>query len=219
MVVFLDGLNDFCFQDGQPSSWQTLATFFNDSNERYSQQAAGYGIVTHWDKLIDFVRTLPLMRLTDAAMTRALGDPVPSYVGVKEAVREEPEPEATLRSVINRYVNNMRQVKSVAEAYGIATVFVWQPIPTYNYDLKHHIFNPDQLGCHVNSKYGYPMMRDSGAAAALGKSFVWAADMQKSLAEPLYVDAFHYTAPMSRKLAEFINATVHERGLAKAVSK
>jgi hypothetical protein len=43
--------------------------------------------------------------------------------------------------------------------------------------------------------------------------------MQKSLAEPLYVDAFHYTAPMSRKLAEFINTTVHDRGLAKAGSK
>jgi lysophospholipase L1-like esterase len=217
MVVFLDGLNDFCFHDGQPSSWQSLETFFNDTNERYKKQTAGYGVVTQWEKLVDFVRTMPLMRLTVAVMERSLGDPIPVYVDAKEAVREVPEPDVTLRAVINRYINNMRQVKSVADAYGIATVFVWQPIPTYNYDLKHHVFNPDRLGCHVNSKFGYPMMRESGDISPLGKSFVWAADIQKDLAEPLYIDAFHYTAPMSRRLAEFINAAVRDRGLVKSV--
>lgn len=219
MVVFLDGLNDFCFHDGQPSGWRTLAAFFNDTNERYQRQVAGHGIVTKWENLVDFIRTLPLMRVMHAAADRVFGEPIPQYRRPVEPAREAPEPEATLRTVIARYVSNMLQVKAVAEAFGIVPVFVWQPIPTYNYDLRYHVFNPDRLGCHVNSKVGYPMMRDSDAVRPLGQSFVWAADIQKDLAEPLYVDAFHYTAPMSRRLAQLIHAAVRERGLIKADRK
>jgi lysophospholipase L1-like esterase len=219
MVVFMDGLNDFCFNDGQPSSWQTLATFFNDTNGRYQREAAGYGIATKWGSLTEFVRTLALMRLTRAGMERLFAAPVPKYVAPTEQVRETAEPEATLRAVMARYVGNMRQVKAVAESMGIVPVFVWQPIPTYNYDLRYHVFNPDRLGCHVNSKVGYPLMRASEVAKPLGRSFVWAADIQKELAEPLYVDAFHYTAPMSRRIAEFIHSAVRDRDLIKAAKK
>ncbi len=214
MAVFLDGLNDFCYHDGQPSSWQALATYFNESNTRYQREVAGHGAVTRWENLTEFVRTMPLMRLTNAALDRAFGEAVPQYVAAPVAATPDvPEPESTRRAVIQRYVNNMRQAKAIARDYGIVPVFVWQPIPTYKYDLRHHVFNPDRLHCHVNSKLGYPMMRESGAAAPLGDAFVWAADMQQDLAEPLYVDAFHYTAPMSRRIAVLIADAVQERGL------
>jgi hypothetical protein len=47
----------------------------------------------------------------------------------------------------------------------------------------------------------------------MGKNFIWCADMQQTLAEPLYVDKVHYTAEMSRLLASAIGDQLIERGL------
>lgn len=211
MVVFLDGLNDFCWVDGNPSGWQGIAQFFNDTNEAYQRSMASHGIVTQWERLRGFVETLPLMRLIDAALNRVTSKAVPQYVPSTDAPPDKPESPAALRAVIDRYLGNMHQVKAVAESLNIVPVFVWQPIPTYKYDLKYHVFNPDRLGCHVNSWAGYPMMADVAVAKPLGDAFVWAADLQEDLKEPLYVDAFHYTAPMSRRIADFIEAAVRNR--------
>jgi len=213
MAVFMDGLNDFCFSDGNPSSWQTLERFFNEINEAYARQAQGHGIVTHWEKLQDFVSTMPLMRLAEATLDRALGPQMPQYTASAQAPPDKPEPPEIIDGVIQRYLNNMRQVKAVAVAFGIVPVFVWQPIPTYKYDLANHVFNPSRLGCHANSKSGYPLMAEIAKAIPLGDNFVWAADLQENAKEPLYVDAFHYTAPMSRRIASFIVRAIHDRRL------
>lgn len=219
MVVFLDGLNDFCFFDGQPSSWQVLAGHFERTNAEYSRQLAGYGIVTHWEKLKEFIITMPLLRLVTALAKRSQTADIPKYTGALTTPTDKPESVTTLRRVIERYLDNMRQVKAVSDAYGISAVFAWQPIPTYKYDVTHHLFYPNQLGCHINSKAGYPMMAELAKKTPLGNSFVWAADIQNNLVEPLYVDAFHYTAPMSRRIAEFISAEIRKRGLIKATNK
>lgn len=219
MVVFLDGLNDFCFFDGLPSSWQMLAEHFDRVSTEYQQQLAGYGVVTHWEHIKAFFNTMPLMRLTGSILERSRSAGVPTYTGTTEPPSDKPIDDAMLRRVIARYIDNMRQVKAVSEAYGITPVFVWQPIPTYKYDVGHHLFYPNQLGCHINSKVGYSIMASFADKTPLGNSFIWAADIQETLAEPLYVDAFHYTAPMSRRIAEFINATVRERGLTATVKK
>lgn len=208
MVVFMDGLNDFCWPDGNPSGWQALAQFFNDTNETYRRTMEGYGIVTQWEKLQQFVATMPLLRLTSAAIDRLTAAPVPRYAASTDASPDKPESAAILGGVIDRYIANMRQVKAVAEAFGIEPLFVWQPIPTYKYDLKYHVFNPDRLGCHINSKVGYPIMAEIATTKPLGDRFVWAADMQEDLKEPLYIDAFHYTAPMSRRIATLIDAAM-----------
>ncbi|MGE4165614.1 MAG: hypothetical protein AB7E67_06485 [Xanthobacteraceae bacterium] len=202
MAVFLDGLNDFCFWDGQPSSWGALAAYFNQSNDEYRRQTAGYGVVTQWGKVSEFLRTLPLLRLVNGLLFQRAE--TIEYKTTNEPPPDKPESEAVLRQVIDRYIANMRQVKAVSEAYGIVPVFVWQPIPTHKYDVSHHVFNPNRLGCHINSKVGYPMMETVMRSRPLGDSFIWAADMQQDLKEPLYVDAFHYTAPMSKRIAEFI---------------
>lgn len=202
-VVFLDGLNDFCFWDGRPSGWGALANFFNRTNEEYRRQAAGYGIVTHWQKLSEFVRTMPLVRLVDGVLFERAVEV--QYRGTREPPPDKPQSEDVLKRVINRYISNMRQVKAWGSEFGFNSQFVWQPIPTYKYDVKYHVFYPNRLGCHVNSKFGYPLMKEAvDNKNPLGDSFLWAADMQEHLEEPLYVDAFHYTAPMSKRIAKFI---------------
>ncbi len=204
MVVFLDGLNDFCWTDGNPSSWQSLQRYFNQTNDDYRRRAAGYGVVTRWDHARKFIETLPLLRLINAWVARAGEEEIPQYKGPDKAVEETPADEATLRDVIDRYVNNIRQVEAVSMNFGITPVFVWQPIPTYKYDGNYHLFYPDRLGCHINSKFGYPLMAKMVAQESPTKNFIWAADIQEELKEPLYIDAFHYTAPMSKRIAEFI---------------
>lgn len=218
MVVFLDGLNDFCWVDGQPSSWQMLASHFNSVNAEAQRRAAGHGVVTEWNKFAGFLTTLPLTRLLAASLERIGEEPVPQYVRPQEAVEEQPESEATLDAIIDRYFSFKRQVEGVAAEFGITPVFVWQPIPTYKYDTSHHIFNPDRLGCHVNSKYGYPRMAQRVASGnGLGENFIWAADVQEGLTEPLYIDAFHYTAPMSSRIATLISDVVIRRQLWRSV--
>ena len=218
MVVFLDGLNGFCWVDGNPSGWQSLQRFFNQTNEDYRRQFEGYGVVTRWDHAHKFIETLPLLRLVGAWARRTGEDEIPEYTkpAAAPAPEETPEDEATLRAIIDRYVNNIRQVEAVSKAYGIAPVFVWQPIPTYKYDLRHHLFNPDRLGCHVNSKAGYPIMAVRVAQDPPSENFLWVADMQEDLKGPLYIDAFHYTAPMSKRIAALIWEAIVDRRLVRA---
>ena len=214
MVVFFDGLNDFCWVDGQPSSWQMLARHFNSVNEAALKQAAGHGIITEWQKLLSFMETLPLTRYLNATLARIGEEPVPQYTEPSKAVEEKPEPDETLAAIIDRYLSIKKQIEGMSAAFGISPVFVWQPIPTYKYDTSFHLFNPDRLGCHINSKVGYPMMaKRIEEADEFGTNFVWGADMQENLKEPLYIDAFHYTAPMSERVAELINNAVLERKL------
>jgi hypothetical protein len=46
-----------------------------------------------------------------------------------------------------------------------------------------------------------------------GENFLWCADIQESLAEPLYVDKVHYTAKMSRLIATTVGAWIIGQGL------
>lgn len=47
----------------------------------------------------------------------------------------------------------------------------------------------------------------------LGDNFLWCADMQERLQEPLYVDRVHYSAKMSEMLAAAIANFLLERNI------
>jgi hypothetical protein len=50
----------------------------------------------------------------------------------------------------------------------------------------------------------------------LGRNFLWCADVQYGVAEPLYVDAIHYSVELSRRLAACIGRLTVERKLVPA---
>jgi len=211
MVVFLDGLNDFCWVDGNPSGWTALARYFEETNAAYKRAAAGYGVVTKWELAKEFFDTMPVLRLINAWWSRVIEKEIPEYVGPEQAVEETPESETALIAIIERYLGNIRQVEAVSKEFGITPVFVWQPIPTYKYDVRFHLFYPSRLGCHINSKEGYPIMAEMVSKELPNEHFVWAADIQDELNESLYIDAFHYTAPMSKRLASFISDAIFQK--------
>jgi hypothetical protein len=219
MVIFLDGLNDFCFYDGQPSSWQMLAGPFNQANKDYSERLAGNGIITEWRYLKNFFISMPFTRYISSLIDRTRSKDIPTYINQSNSAgtKEIPIDDKKLANVLQRYTNNMLQVKAVSESYGIIAYFVWQPIPTYKYDTSHHLFNPSRLGCHINSKYGYPMVDKSNIKKSLGNSFINASNMQENIKEPIYIDAFHYTAPMSKNIAKYISREILDQMPAKFI--
>ncbi len=109
-----------------------------------------------------------------------------------------------LKNVIKRYVNNKNIIETVGNKFNIQTLFVWQPVPTYNYDLKYHKFAKAGFGRFNYSKYGYPEMAEFVKKNNLRENFLWLADIQESIKEPLYVDIDHYSDKMSKMIAKEI---------------
>ena len=210
MVVFFDGLNDFCFTDGQPSNWRLLQSLYDNYHNDYMARMRGNGLATNWALARDFLTSLPLVRLAGAIGTRASAPPLPNYTK-KDAAPDEPSPpRAELDRAMNRYAVNVREISAVARAASIVPVFVWQPIPTYKYDLRYHPLMPDQLSCHVGSKFGYPIMAQRPPPDV---NFIWAADLQENLKDALYVDGFHYTAPFSKMVADHVANAIRSQGM------
>lgn len=219
MAVFLDGLNDFCFRDGKPSNWQLLEQLYNKFHDDYMAQARGNGVATRWELARDFFATLPLVRVASTATNRLTSGPLPTYAnGPATIIGTEPAPpQQELDAVMDRYYANVKQLTAIGDAFGMQTAFIWQPIPTYKYDVRYTPFVPDRLYCHVGSKYGYPQMKERVAKQSPSANrFFWLADMQEDLKEALYVDTFHYTSPMSRRIAELIAEKIKDANLLKS---
>jgi hypothetical protein len=91
-------------------------------------------------------------------------------------------------------------IEAEAKEFSVRTLFVWQPVPTYEYDLKYDPFTKNGFGDISYSTYGYPMMQEE-VARTRPDNFVWCADMQKDLHETLYVDLVHYSPKMTDMVA------------------
>jgi hypothetical protein len=100
-------------------------------------------------------------------------------------------------------------IEALGAAFGVRTIFVWQPAPSYKYDVSHHLFwVADNLG--ANSQNGYALMDDLHAQGKIGPDFLWLADMQQDRHENLYVDRWHYTAAFSKEIAARICNSLRE---------
>ena len=208
MAVFIDGLNDFYFIDGRPSGWQVFAQVLRDHNE-YALRTQNAPLRERVVKSLSY-RTKALIHrassLSLVRMAQGISDRLfPSTAVLPIYKPEEPNREQ-LEAVIDRYLENQRQIRGVSRMYGIRPVFVWQPIPGYNYDLRYHIaLNPLYgLGGHERSSYGYPPMAERRKSTSFGDDFLWLADIQAERREPLYMDAVHYTAKFSEDIAKHI---------------
>jgi hypothetical protein len=185
LAIFIDGLNDFYHFDGNP-----LYT------ARLSRYVSGEA------KKITLASKLPLIRLLNAIMESESDS---NKVLVSESGNINYDDSHILKSVINRYLENKRIIKAVAADFDIKLLFVWQPVPTYNYDDSNHLFAGPDYQRHLFSRYGYPMMKNYINKAAYDDELLWAADLQKDIKKPLYVDQVHYTGEFSEEIANFIS--------------
>jgi hypothetical protein len=114
---------------------------------------------------------------------------------------------AVLEYIVHRWLANKEITQAVATTFGVRPVFVWQPVPTYKYDLRHHFLgHPDEwyAARWPRGRYGYELLETLREQGKLGPDVLWLADMQQDRHENLYVDKWHYNAPFSKDIAEQI---------------
>ena len=206
LAIFIDGLNDFFFVDARdrPALTEGLEKLVDRREEGGPSPVAAA------------VNQLPVMKLL--ARWGLVARPRPVMLsGPQVATENLPafDDPAVSDWVIRRYVTNKRLIEGAAGAIRVPTVFVWQPVPTYKYDLQYHTFK-GTFGRTEYARFGYPRMAEYTQTHPLGPNFVWCADLQENLHELLYVDQVHYAPSMSQRIAQCIADAIRERRLAGA---
>ncbi|MGO8881625.1 MAG: SGNH/GDSL hydrolase family protein [Desulfomonilaceae bacterium] len=186
LAIFLDGLNDFAHYNGKPAFNKELKKFMDE------------GVKATWKKV---VRELPVTKflLKDRDL---------------KTEKEKASPAEVIPKVISRYQNNKDIIETTCRRFGIKTLFVWQPIPVYKYDQDYNLFSKfDYDGFLPCVRLGYEAIAQHNKRAEFGDNFLWLADMQENLKEPLYVDAVHYSARMSKLIADRIAIALYEKNI------
>jgi hypothetical protein len=189
VAVFLDGLNDCRIADKLP--------IFSARLEARFQGGDG--------ALGSLLARLPMMRLA-RAVAGAVRRP-PASAPAPPTALEETIADLT----VDTYLANRRIIEAVASTHGVDARFVWQPVSFYAYDRRHHLFADREEPPHVRA--GYQRMAALAGDGQLGESFLWLADMQAGIEEPLYVDPAHYSGEMSRRVAVEIGDWMLSQGV------
>jgi hypothetical protein len=192
MAVFIDGLNDFAFRD-VPNNTPRLRSLAQ-------RNITILDIATDW----------PMNRLARAIRSRLHKN----QSGIEERSEglDDVDSKNPIDATVSRYLMNKRQIEAVAREFTVQPLFVWQPIPFYKYDKRYNPFFNDS-GVNRYAKAGYERMRRILETEKKDRNFLWCADMQERLAEPLYVDAIHYNAAMSERLARYITRLLVDNGM------
>ncbi len=171
----------------------------------------------------DWLRDLPITRAALAlkmrlSQTSAKDSVTPNQKVSPSGSQQTSADQELTRNLIDRYLRSKKAIEAIAVAHGISAVFVWQPVPVYGYDLKYHLlWRGGQDGeQRIRAYFAYPQMAALVKQKLLGRDFLWCADVQYGVAEPLYVDAIHYSAELSRRLAACIGKLTVERKLVPA---
>ena len=122
--------------------------------------------------------------------------------------------EATARRICERYLRNKEVSEAMAKALGVRTVFVWQPVAVYKFDLQYHPFSKGAgFNEHLFPAKGYEQMAQLRQSDKRAAAVLWLADMQENAREQLYCDAVHYTARMCGLIAGEIAQSIQARSL------
>lgn len=177
VAIFIDGLNDFAHYNGIPGFTKQLTNFMEE------------GEIPEWKRIVN---GLPIFRIFLKKE---------QYKGANADIPRD----SIIQDVVKRYKVNNNLVKAICDKFAIKPIFVWQPIPVYKYDQNYNIFGKfDYDGFLPYVRAGYQAIAKDYLAGQFGENFLWLADMQENLKEPLYVDAVHYSARMSKLIAEQI---------------
>jgi len=190
VAIFVDGFNDFFFRGEMPFTG-TLRAMMDETDLR---------------QRIGPVTQLPLYQLARRLNARLFYHPQVL----------DPETEQQLfERIIAQWFRNKRLIEAIGQQYEVKTVFVWQPVPAFQYDLSYHfLYRQEPLAVGEPVPYAdigraYALMCRHRHELEAQHNFLWLADMQANKAENLYVDGLHYNAKFSGEIAgrilEFLN--------------
>jgi len=189
MAIFLDGLNEFFFYEDD-------GTVVSD---RFAQLLRGDVKKLYFRELRKRSPVWRTMRETRKNIKRFFT----KDIATKRRERHVAEPRR-LQQIIDRYLINKKLIEAVGAAFNVTTIFAWEPIASYRYDLALHPFAREGFGKQEYSRSGYPLMAEYVKSHDLGNNFIWCADIGRDATQPLYIDLTHYSPQMSKMLAQAI---------------
>jgi hypothetical protein len=233
IVVFVDGLNDFHYWDGDPATAKNARQLFQLLQNMSRQLGREEGVAWH---AIELFKSLPLVKLArnvavpplpgtlrgqtatgSFLIDSAAAAPVRDIYSEKYSDSLGITDPRRVRAVMARYLMNKDIVQGIANQLGIAAILAWQPVPLYKYDLAFHPFTIQDE--HRRIRYGYPAMAQHVATHDMGANFAWCADLQEGAQLALYVDQVHYTADGNRMVADCIARTILASGALERARK
>jgi hypothetical protein len=182
-AVFVDGVNEVRAVESpeQPhwsaSATERIAALVDESNRHQTLHVLGL-----------LAQSLPVTRVALKSLANA-------RVIAPQALPDE-------SGAAERWLSNVRITRAVAARFSVPTLFVWQPMPLYEYDTRFHVPGGELARLAPIARMYQALRRDLDARPAEG--ILWLADVQKSRQENFYVDEVHYTARFSKELAEDI---------------
>jgi hypothetical protein len=201
MVIFVDGLNDSYHLLDEPHFTNQLGQLMDGSEMDYKSV---------------ILKKLPMYKFAIYLKQKLFTGKVEKKEDNKRSIQKDINPEALPVTVINRYLTNKKIIEAICDRYKIQPIFVWQPVPTYKYDLNYHSFSYEgedlERIYRINKVYKYFAEYTKRPKEI---NFFWCADMQEELKEPLYIDNTHYSAKMSEMFASYIANLLIERNLLK----
>ncbi len=197
LAIFIDGLNDLCFYQGEPAYTDTLRALMAE------------GRVPSPTRCLKELPVMKLINLLAAPNHDKDGFKLPAQRSVSSATMHK-----QIQEYVQRFKRNKRLAEAAAAEFGVTPIFVWQPVPVYKYDQSCNIFGHFNYDGYVPAlKPGYDAMAEVARLGELGDNFIWSADIQEGLHKPLYVDAIHYSSEMARMVAHHILSTIERRDL------
>ena len=207
-AIFIDGLNDFgIYQNDEPHFSNRLRKLFDPETGEMTKKLIS---MTSLVRGAEMVRNMIAYRLPKKNLEQK-NDPEKEINDNK--IYNNP---VVLDKIINRYLMNKKLIEAASNIFGVQPVFVWQPIPTYHFDLSYHPFLKGNFEGMNYQSYGYSRMAGLIKEKPMGSNFIWCADIQKEFKKPLYIDMVHYSPSFSKLFAEVIaNQLVEKFNLKK----
>jgi hypothetical protein len=207
LAVFIDGLNDSIFVDLRPRYTAELTQMM----DQVTAQREPRNWTSGMRELVDAVPMSRLARWVRARLDRSWRDG-------DRALHAGPSAELPVETRLDQWITNKRFAEATGQQLGVRTLFVWQPVATYNYDVRYHAFGDlfvewkrRRLGDQASEPL-YVLLNERRHEASVQRNFLWLADMQLTRQENLYVDSLHYTQAFSRDIAVAIVDDLGRRG-------
>jgi hypothetical protein len=182
IVIFYDGLNDLMLWNGEPLFTDKLHRLM-EGNDR--------------SQIFGVLDRLAISRAISELQNRLRSD---GTVFTSSSYKND----QVFNDLLHRLRTNRQVIEAIARQYGVRPVFVWQPIPTFKYDLPSHFAYDFYRGRPFPSYqvgHNYERLERFRPEFEKTRNFLWLADIQQGRKENLYVDEIHYTSAFSREIA------------------
>ncbi|HLH11507.1 MAG TPA: SGNH/GDSL hydrolase family protein [Methylovirgula sp.] len=210
IAIFLDGLNDFHFDDGQPEWTDRLQNFMAgrpDVGLLFRQLAPRVPIGRWIGNMLAEGQRHALLAPGGSDETIIPDTSTRASYEAPAPITLEPDANDVSRAqaVVQRLLRNEGMTENLGKTFGVKVLNVLQPVPTFGYDLRYlNIFSGDigQFAPFRLTAAGYKILEQAGPTGR-GEA-LWLGDMQRARMQNLYVDDVHYTEAFSREIAERI---------------